>query len=177
MASVRAAMQAKSDQLNYVDIGEGELIITITQVNVGNSGNQDVVVFYEGCGKRPWKPSKGMIRVLGDVNTWGDETDNWVGKSVKLYGDPDVKWAGEAQGGIRIRALSDINKNGVDIYVAESRGKRRKKHFDCLEVTVTITETDQGWIDAVREDPTVLDQIEKPAYKARIKSLSQPEEQ
>lgn len=34
-----------------------------------------------------------------------------------------------------------------------------------------ITEQDQGWIDAAKLDPEVLNQIEDPAYKARITKL------
>ena len=84
MASVKNAMKAKSDQLNFVDIGESELIIEITAVDV-RVGDQPVSIFYDGCDNRPFKPSKGVIRILDAA--WGDESDDWIGKSIKLYGD------------------------------------------------------------------------------------------
>jgi hypothetical protein len=33
-----------------------------------------------------------------------DDTDDWVGKQVVLYVDPDVEYAGNVVGGLRIRA-------------------------------------------------------------------------
>jgi hypothetical protein len=166
MASVSLAMQAKSDQLNYVDIGSSEIVIFITGVDVKNS-DQPVSIHYYGSEGRPYKPCKSMIRVLSEA--WGDEADNWVGKSVKLYGDPTVKWAGKEVGGLRIRALSNINKNGVDVFVTLNRATRRKTHFDYLETL--ITEADQKWIDAINRNPSVADQIENPAYRAKIENI------
>jgi len=168
MASVMKAMEAKSDQLNYVDIGESEINITITEVQVKNTPEQPVWIYYDGCNNRPYKPSKGMIRLL--AAGWGDESDCWAGKSIKLYGDATVKWAGQEQGGIRIRAMSDIAPNGFDAFVALSRGKRRKVHVNLLEVQ--LTENDKLWITAVLADPTALDQIEDPVYRARIEQLT-----
>lgn len=33
-----------------------------------------------------------------------DETDNWIGKQIVLYNDPNVSFGGKLTGGIRIRA-------------------------------------------------------------------------
>jgi hypothetical protein len=33
-----------------------------------------------------------------------DDTDEWIGKQVTLYVDPDVEFAGNVVGGLRIRA-------------------------------------------------------------------------
>lgn len=39
------------------------------------------------------------------VNALGtDETDEWVGKQVVVYNDPNVSFAGKITGGVRIRA-------------------------------------------------------------------------
>lgn len=34
-----------------------------------------------------------------------DETDDWIGKTIVLYEDPNVSYAGKIVGGIRVRAL------------------------------------------------------------------------
>lgn len=34
-----------------------------------------------------------------------------------------------------------------------------------------LSETDQGWVNAVRANPSLINQIDDPAYKARIQSL------
>ena len=38
--------------------------------------------------------SKGMGRFIAAI--WGNESDEWVGKALTLYRDPDVKYAGYA---------------------------------------------------------------------------------
>jgi len=57
------ALEAKSDQLNYDDIADTEVVVTISEVRV-RQGDQPVSVFFNGCKNRPWKPCKGMIRIL-----------------------------------------------------------------------------------------------------------------
>ncbi|MAI15232.1 MAG: hypothetical protein CMM15_14580 [Rhodospirillaceae bacterium] len=121
MADVSQAMQAKSDQLNAVDIMGCEPIITIRDVVV-RQGDQPVSVYFNGDNNRPFKPSKGMIRILAAA--WGNESQNWIGKSAQIYMDPEVTWAGEKVGGIRIRALSDINKNGMSFMLTLNKKKR-----------------------------------------------------
>lgn len=171
MTSVLKAMEAKSDQLNFVDLGSfGEKLLNITKVVTTNAPDQPVSIFFDGDSGKPWKPSKGMIRVLAEA--WGDDDVNWHGKSVLVYGEPSVKWAGKETGGIRIKGISDINKSGIDVFIAENRSNRRKKHFDYLEVQEAITENDQLWIDAVKADATVINQIENPAQRAKIERLT-----
>lgn len=130
MANVSHAIIAKSDQLNFDDIGTSEMLINITEVKV-NSSDQPVSIFYTNHNGKPYKPCKSMIRLICEA--WGQESENWHGKSIKIYGDPSVRWAGQEIGGIRIKAFSDINPNGIDAYVALTRGKRRKVHIDCLQ--------------------------------------------
>lgn len=121
MADVSQAMQAKSDQLNAVDIMGCEPVITIRDVQVRN-GDQPVWVFYHGDNNRPWKPSRGMIRIL--AAGWGQDSDNWIGKSVQIYMEPSVRYAGQEVGGIRIRAMSDIPQRGISATLTISRTKR-----------------------------------------------------
>jgi len=164
MADVSLAIQPKSDQLNYDDVSGGrELIITITDVRVTNT-DQPVSIFYEGCEKKAYKPSKGMTRLIADV--WGPESDNWIGKSIKLFGDSSVKWAGKECGGIRIGAFTNIQTTGVKLFVTISRGTRRQMKIDYFKLQ--LTEIDQSWVDAVKADSTAIEQIESESYKAKI---------
>lgn len=121
MADVTMAMQAKSDQLNAVDIMGVEPVITIRDVHV-RSGDQPVSIFFHGDNNRPWKPSKGMVRIL--AAGWGTESQNWIGKSVQIYMEPSVRYAGQEVGGIRIRAMSDIDKRGIKATLTISKQKR-----------------------------------------------------
>lgn len=122
MADVRATLEAKSDQLNATDIMGIDLVIRIRSVVVGGGKEQPVSVYFDGDNNRPWKPSKGMRRVL--AAGWGWESDNWVGKSVKLHFDASVKYAGKEVGGIRVKAMSDIDQRGMVVVEAINRQQR-----------------------------------------------------
>lgn len=132
---VSFALEAKSDQLNAVDIMGTDLIIKIREVRV-NQGDQPVSVFFEGDHNRPWKPSKGMLRIL--AGAWGRDSSAWVGKYAKLYFEPSVTYAGKAVGGIRIRALSDIPANGLTFALTISRQKREPYIVPLLKVETTL---------------------------------------
>lgn len=129
MADIREAMQAKSDQLNAQDIIGYEPVLLITSVTV-TRGEQPVSVHYHGDNGRPWKPSKGMLRGLSAG--WGPETDNWIGKSVRVYNDETVKWAGKEVGGIRIREMSHIKETGIKYMLRESRQKVTEFFIGCF---------------------------------------------
>lgn len=121
MSDIGFALEAKGDQLNFDDIADTEVVITISEVRV-KKGDQPVWVYFNGCNNRPWKPSKGMLRLL--ATAWGRDSSLWVGKSAMLYGDKTVKWAGKEIGGIRIKCLSHIKENGISAMLTVARGKR-----------------------------------------------------
>lgn len=171
MANVSHTILAKSDQLNFDDFGNHKRVINITEVKVTNT-EQPISIFYTNHNGKPWKPSKGMIRLICEA--WGEESDNWVGKSIELCGDATVKWAGQEIGGIRISALSDINKAGLTAFIAISRGKRRKATIPFLDVQKTtdvITADDQSWVDAIKSGGATLEQIENEDYRNKIQKL------
>ena len=131
MSDIGFALEAKSDQLNYDDIADTEVVITISNVKV-IKGDQPVWVFFHGCNNRPWKPSKGMLRIL--ATAWGRNSAEWAGKSAMLYGDKTVRWAGKEIGGIRIRSLSHISTNGISAMLTVARGKRSELRISFLDM-------------------------------------------
>lgn len=140
MSDVSFALEAKSDQLNAVDIIGVEPIIKIREVQVKQGQDQPVSVFFEGDHNKPWKPSKGMLRIL--AGAWGRDSSQWAGKYAQIFCDPDVKWAGKKVGGIRIRALSDINPKGMSFIVAHNRQQREPYHVPLLQVKVEMYPAD-----------------------------------
>lgn len=132
MADVRGTLEAKSDQLNATDIMGIDLVIRIRAVVVGGGKEQPVSVYFDGDNNRPWKPSKGMRRVL--AAGWGWESDNWIGKSVKLHFDASVKYAGKEVGGIRVKAMSDIDQRGMVVVEAINRQQRVPVNVAYLDV-------------------------------------------
>ncbi len=112
MADVSFALEAKSDQLNALDIVGAEPVIRIRDVKViPGAAAQGVWIYFDGDKNRPWKASKGMLRVL--AGAWGRDSAAWIGKRVKIFYESSVKYAGADVGGIRIRALSDIDERGL----------------------------------------------------------------
>ena len=99
-------IQPKSDQLNADDLIGGNKIIRIRDVKVIDSAEQPASVFYDGDNGKPYKPSKTMRKIM--AHCWGLNEADYVGRWMELYRDESVKWAGEAVGGIRIRAMSHI---------------------------------------------------------------------
>lgn len=117
---ITATTAPKSDQANFDDFISGPRTFTISEVRAGNA-EQPVELHLAEFPGRPYKPNKSMRRVL--VAAWGPETTVYVGRRLTLYGDPAVKWAGEAVGGIRIAELSHIDKP-MNLALTVTRGKR-----------------------------------------------------
>lgn len=131
MTDVSFALEAKSDQLNSVDIMGAEPVIRIREVKV-RQGDQPVSVYFDGDNNRPWKPSKGMLRVL--AGAWGRDSSAWVGKYAQLYFEPTVKYAGKEVGGIRIRSLSDIDQRGLSFALRINQKQTEPYHVPLLQV-------------------------------------------
>jgi hypothetical protein len=135
---ITKTIEAKSDQLNADDLIGGSKIIKITSVKVLDSDIQPVSISYEGDNGKPYKPSKGMRRVL--VQLWGDESDNFIGKRLKIYRDDNVKFGGSEVGGIRISHASDI-PGPTRVLETVSRGKRKPITIEPLiEQVKTLTD-------------------------------------
>lgn len=111
----------KGDQTNADDLIAGPRTIKIVSVEAG-SKEQPVTINYEGDDGRPYRPSKGMRRVL--VSIWGKESSAYIGRRLTLYCDPTVTFGPDKTGGIRISHASDI-KEPVEIALTVKRGKRK----------------------------------------------------
>lgn len=111
----------KSDQLNADSLIAGPMTIRISGVTIRPGTEQPVSIHFEGDDGKPWKTCKSMNRVL--VAAWGPDANAYVGRSVTIYRDPDVKWGGMKVGGIRISHLSHIDRELV-LALTETKGKR-----------------------------------------------------
>lgn len=116
--NLRDTIVPKSDQLNADDLIAGAITVKIAGVKRGDA-EQPVIVALEG--QRPYKPCKSMRRVL--ISAWGDDGSKWVGRSLTMYNDPEVKFGGVKVGGIRISHMSDIPSDLV-MSLTATRGKR-----------------------------------------------------
>lgn len=131
----------KSDQMNYDDFLVGSKTITITGVkSTGNvTDQQPVSIHYQGDAGKPYKPCKSMRRVM--VKVWGSEGAEYVGKSMTLFGDPNVIFGGQKVGGIRISHMSHIDTE-INISLTASKTKRLLYKVTSLKVDMVDVEED-----------------------------------
>ena len=116
------AAEPKSDQLNADDLIAGPRTIQITEVKANAVGEQRVAIHYVGDNGKPWKPSKGMQRVL--LHAWPDDPDQWAGRHATLFNDPEVTFGKDKTGGIRISHLSHINSQ-INMALTMKKGQRK----------------------------------------------------
>lgn len=155
-----AAAEPRSDQINADDMIAGPRLITITEVRRGNSEQPIEIVTAEFGPGRPWRPSKSMIRVL--LAAWGDQAQTYTGRKLMLYRDPEVKFGGQAVGGIRISAMSHIDQR-MSISLTVTRGRRSPFIVEPLPAgpqLVTDSQAEQ-FVDDIGNatDRTMLDAI------------------
>ena len=130
---ISKALVAKSDQLNASDLTGSPIVATIKGTRKGDS-TKPVIVDLVGMDGRPWKPSKGMLRVL--AHAWGTESDVWAGRSVKLVNNPEVIYGGEPVGGVEVVAMSHLDAP-FTIPVRISQKKVKQHHVEVLAEPAT----------------------------------------
>ena len=124
MSDMNTTTAPKTDQINFDHfIGGKSVVIKVTDV-VFSSGEQPVAIHFENSNGKVFRPCKSMRRVI--MAAWGDKASNYVGKSMKLFGDPKVKYGGVEVGGVRISHMSHIDH---DIVVALTATKANRKPY------------------------------------------------
>lgn len=123
-------LTAKSDQLNADDLVGGPITVRVISARITGGTEQPVTVEIDG-GHRPWKPCKTTMRVLAAL--WGSAPSAWVGRTIRLYRDPTVKYGGVEVGGIRISGMSHID-GPKKITLAASKKSKVEHRIDVLKV-------------------------------------------
>lgn len=157
---LRKTIIPKSDQLNADDLISGSRTIKIREVKEGDSEQQPVSIYFDGDDNKPYKPCLSMRRVLVDV--WGYEGKTYVGKSMTLFFDGEVKWGNDKAGGIRISHVSDITEPRT-ILLTVSRAKRRPYTVQPLIVAKkTLTDARfQKALEALEEGKTTVEKLKE----------------
>lgn len=114
-------MAPKSDQLNADDLMGGPRLFTVAAVRPPGADGK-VQIHLEEAPGRPWKPGKGMLRVVAGI--WGDKASAWVGRRLVLYRDPEVIYSGIKMGGIKVSHMSDMASGGRELMVTTAKGRR-----------------------------------------------------
>lgn len=155
----RAAIQAKSDQMNADDLIAAPKTIRITRANI-KLGDQPITLNYEGDNGKPYKPCKNMARVIGAC--FGEDPDLWAGESLTLYCEEEVYYGKDKTGGIRISHASKITTQKK--FMLKERGK--KKEFI---VNPLIVGKAQKPVASTAQQPAPIDQ--KQALRTAAQAL------
>lgn len=172
---IQQAIAPKSDQLNAVDLVAGPVVATIENATKGTD-EQPVHLHLTEFPKRPYKPSKSMIRVI--ATAWGMDAKKWVGQRLELYRDPNVPYAGEKVGGIKISAMSGIDRPVV-VPLMEQRKIRphtaKPLPADAAPVAPSISDeqiADATTIEQLRDLWHHGDDMQKKAIEHRVQELT-----
>jgi hypothetical protein len=118
----------ESNVLRYVDLDGREFTVQIEKiekgkvVGAGGKSSGKGLIYLTGW---PKPMSAGSETLTQIANHYGKEVANWVGKWIKIWPDPSVKYGGEKVGGIRIR---NTLPNEEDIAKAQVQIERAKKN-------------------------------------------------
>ena len=137
------SLAANSNQQNYDEFLAGPKTVTVSEVKKGSAEQPVEVHLVEFPGK-PFKPAKSVRRVLAAA--WGTDASQWAGRRLTIYGDPEVRYAGKAVGGLRVSHVSHIDKP-VTVALTVTRGKREPFTVHPLaETAPTPYAPSQDWV-------------------------------
>lgn len=111
MAKIGQMLESK--YLKGSDV-EHDTVVTITKVGQGNiakpgdEAELKWMVRFEELSKPMILNSTNIKRLAKACQS--EDTDDWVGKKVVVYFDPDIEFAGNVVGGLRIKAHHGATK-------------------------------------------------------------------
>ena len=117
---ISATTVPDSTQWNADDLQAAERTVTVASVTAGTT-EQPININLVETPDRAYRPGKSMRRVL--VAAWGSNSDDYIGRKITMFCDPTIKFGRDIPGGIRIRALSHIEKP-LTVALTVTRGKR-----------------------------------------------------
>lgn len=120
---ITAALAPKSDQLDAVELVAPRTFTIGEGSRLGQREGFDVVEIVLVDFPRVWRPSKGMLDVI--VAIWGTDAREWAGHQVTVYNDPEVTFGRDKVGGVRIKAMSGIDKTTTVQIRGRGQGARR----------------------------------------------------
>lgn len=134
----------RSDQWNADDFVGSARTFTIAGVKEGTAEQKYDIELVEGEG-RVWRPPVTVLRLL--IAAWGDEASTWVGRQVRLFCDPSIRFGPDQVGGIRVSHMSDLpSGKRFTANVTEARGRRKPHSVESLptaEQVAASTSTDE----------------------------------
>lgn len=96
-----------SEQLTYPDIGERILNVTVAKVVPRGDKPKDPAIHLTEFPGKPLLPGVNVGSVLRKA--WGLDGKAWVGRTMTIYGDPEVFFGKDKTGGVRVSHVSHID--------------------------------------------------------------------
>ena len=121
----------QSKFLTRADAGNG-ILVTIREVfqeNVAKDGAPEELrwcISFNEC-EKPMVLNSTNGQIIAQV-TASEDTDNWPGKQIVLYDDPNVSFGGKLVGGIRCRAPRNQPKAAPGPVSAPTRANPEPAH-------------------------------------------------
>lgn len=125
MNSMSDTTAVKSDQINAADLLGGSITVTVSGVKIDLSSDQPVSMQLKETPK-VFRPCKIMRRAIMEM--WGNDANAYVGRSMTLYCDPNVRFGKDQPGGTRISHMSHIDGERV-VTTMVSKGKFAPHHI------------------------------------------------
>jgi len=165
MSNLSKAAEAKSDQLNAIDLIGGPITVTITdaKVKADPTADQAVSISFTGDNGKPWKPSKTMIRIM--IIKWGDNEAKFVGRHITLFRNPVTTWGGNKVGGVQLSHMSDM-ENDDRFLLSTGRGKVSEFKIEHLKMKTKEEKAEDrknkasAWVSQSKLEISELDSVE-----------------
>lgn len=128
-----------SEQLTFADIGKRSLTVTVAKVVPRGDRPKDPAVHLAEYPGKPLLPGKNVGSLLREA--WGTDGKAWVGRSMTIYGDPEVFFGKDKTGGVRVSHVSHID---APVSVARrGKGARGQITVEPLVVTAASLELEE----------------------------------
>ena len=104
---MKTSQMTSSKYLKQDDIGDGKLVTVkgFKRENVAQEGEPPEMKYIMGFDELEMPLVLNSTNIQLAERAFGsDETDDWIGKKIVLYVDPNVSFGGKIVGGIRVRA-------------------------------------------------------------------------
>ena len=126
-------LDPNADQLSADHLLGGPRVVTIKSVKVyrDSRGKSRVELGLEGFDV-PYRPCLTMGRVLDKIWGGADASTRYIGRKMLLFNDTSVTFGDQRTGGVRIKALSHIDKRATAEGLTIKKGRKSSYSVDPL---------------------------------------------
>ena len=124
MARISEMIESKYLKQSDVEAPTEVTVYKVGKTNIAREGDEPEykwLVRFEEC-KKPMVLNSTNIKLLARF-CGSDDSDEWTGRKVVLYVDPDIEFGGNVVGGLRIRALPDAKPQTRSVPSKTTGGK------------------------------------------------------